>query len=138
MAFEIFLSVSALGGGAALMLGPRGEILPLPMSLLERSPFDSYFLPGLVLFTVLGIGPIGAAAMVWFRHRFAPFVALLVGTALLSWLGVQIAIIGYSNTPPLQPFYLLLGGAITIIALRWLADSGHSIRLPRTDSARRP
>ena len=120
------------------MLGPRGEILPLPMSLLEPSPFDSYFLPGLVLFTVLGIGPIGAAAMVWLRHRFAAFVALLVGTALLTWLGVQIAIIGYSNTPPLQPFYLLLGGAITIIALRWLADSGHSIRLPRTDSARRP
>jgi hypothetical protein len=29
VSLEVFLSVGALGGGGALMLGPRGETIPL-------------------------------------------------------------------------------------------------------------
>ena len=54
VSLEILLSVGALGGGAALMLGPRGEILPLPLSALQGSPFESYLVPGLILFSILG------------------------------------------------------------------------------------
>ncbi len=38
---EVLLGIGALGGGLALMLGPHGEILPLPMSLLNGSLFAS-------------------------------------------------------------------------------------------------
>jgi threonine/homoserine/homoserine lactone efflux protein len=44
--------------------------------------------------------------------------------ALLIWVAVEIAIIGYSNEPPLQAIYLLLVAVITIVALGWLADVG--------------
>ena len=47
--------------------------------------------------------------------------------ALLIWVAVEIAIIGYSNEPPLQPFYLLLGAAITIVGLSWVAHTGRSV-----------
>jgi hypothetical protein len=50
LALEIFLSVGALGGGGALMLGPKGEIIPLPLSALKGSPFETFFAPGLILF----------------------------------------------------------------------------------------
>src|SRR5882724_6433212 len=43
VALEVFLNVGALGGGGALMLGSRGEIIPLPLSALHGSPFDTYF-----------------------------------------------------------------------------------------------
>jgi hypothetical protein len=72
IALEVFLSGGALGGGGALMLGPRGEILPLPVSALRGSPFDTYFVPGLILFGVLGLGPLVAALLVWIRHPLAP------------------------------------------------------------------
>ena len=124
LALDILLGVGALAGGAALMLGPRGEILPLPLSALRGSPFDTYFVPGLILFAVLGIGPLLAARLVWLQNRFAPPATVVVGIALLVWLAVEIAIVGYSGNPPLQPVYLLLGATITIVGLAWTA-SGH-------------
>ncbi len=124
LALEVFLCVGAIGGGIALMLGPRGEILPLPLAPLRGSPFDTYLVPGLILFGVLGLGPLVAARLVWLRHPLAPIVAVGVGVALLIWVAVEIAIIGYSNEPPLQPFYILLGATITIVGLRWLANAG--------------
>jgi hypothetical protein len=122
IALEVFLSLGAIGGGLALMLGPRGEIIPLPVAALKGSPFDSFFVPGLILSSVLGLGPLAAALLAWLRHPLAPLAALTVGGALLIWLGVEIAIIGYSNDPPLQPFYLLLGAIITVVGLGWLAE----------------
>ena len=121
---EVFLSVGALGGGGALMLGARGEIIPLPLSALEGSPFETYFAPGLILFCALGLGPLAAARLVWLRHPLAPIAALAVGVALLIWMAVEIAVIGYSNHPPLQPFYLLLGAVITGVGLGWRATLG--------------
>src|SRR5271166_4849046 len=86
VSLEIFLSVGALGGGGALMLGPRGEIIPLPLSALKGSLFETYFIPGLILFFVLGLGPLAAALLAWRRHRLAPIATLGVGAALLIWM----------------------------------------------------
>jgi hypothetical protein len=119
VSLEVFLSVGALGGGGALMLGPRGEIIPLPLSALKGSPFETYFAPGLILFCVLGLGPLVAAQLAWRRHPLAPIAGLGVGVALLSWMTVEVAIVGYTNSPPLQPFYFLLGAVITYVGLGW-------------------
>jgi hypothetical protein len=101
------------------MLGRRGEIIPLPVSALKGSPFETYFVPGLILFCALGLGPLAAAQLACRRHALAPIATLGVGVALLIWMAVEIAIIGYSNSPPLQPFYLLLGAVITCVGLGW-------------------
>jgi hypothetical protein len=120
IALEVFLAIGALGGGAALLLGPRGEILPLPVSALDASPFTDYFVPGAILFVVLGLGPLFVAVLTWRRHRLAPLLACATGEALIIWLVVEIAIVGYSNRPPLQAFYLSLGGLIVLVGVHWL------------------
>jgi hypothetical protein len=127
IALEVLLGIGAIGGGLVLIVAPHGEIMPLPLSALAGSPFDTYLGPGLILFTVLGLGPLVAAWLAWGRHPLAPFAAFIVGVALLTWVAVEIAIIGYSNEPPLQAIYLVVGVAITVVALGWLAESG----LPR-------
>jgi hypothetical protein len=129
LALEAVLSIGALAGGVILVLAPRGEILPLPLSALAGSPFDTYFVPGLILFSVLGFGPLVAARLAWLRHPLAPIAALVVGTGLLIWVAVEIAIIGYSNEPPLQAIYGILGVAILLVAIRWLMDVGLPQRL---------
>ena len=117
---EILLSIGALGGGLVLMIAPRGEIMPLPLSAMAGSPFDTYFVPGLILFGVIGLGPLVAAVLTWVRHPLAPVGAFIVGAGLLVWIAVEVAIIGYSNEPPLQAVYGILGIAIVLVALRWL------------------
>jgi hypothetical protein len=129
LVLELVLSIGALGGGLVLIVAPRGEIMPLPLSALAGSPFETYLGPGLILFTVLGLGPLIAARLAWIRHPLAPVAALVVGAALLTWISVEIAIIGYSNEPPLQAIYLAMGFAITVVALGWLAKTG----LPTVD-----
>ena len=124
IALEVLLGVGALGGGLVLIVAPRGEIMPLPLSALVGSPFETYLGPGLILFTVLGLGPLAAAGLAWLRHPLAPIAAFVVGVALLIWVAVEIAIIGYSNEPPLQAIYLVMGVAITVVALGWLAEGG--------------
>jgi hypothetical protein len=124
IALEVLLGIGALGGGLVLIIAPRGEIMPLPLSALAGSPFDTYLGPGLILFTVLGLGPLVAAGLARRHHPFAPLAAFVAGAALLTWVAVEIAIIGYSNEPPLQAIYLALGVAITAVAVGWLAETG--------------
>ena len=123
-ALEMFLGLGAIGGGIALMMGPCREILPLPVSALRGSPFADYFVPGLVLFGVLGIGSFAAAILACRRHRLAPVSAFVVGCALLIWLAVEIAVVGYSGHPPLQAVYLGLGVVIASLGLVWTHRSG--------------
>ncbi len=64
----------------------------------------------------------------------APFLALVVGAGLLIWVAVEMAIIGYSNEPPLQAIYAILGVAILMLAVRWLLNVG----LPVHSATARP
>jgi hypothetical protein len=126
---EVILGIGALAGGLVLIVAPRGEIMPLPVSALDGSPFDTYLWPGVILFAVLGLGSLAAAGLALRRHAIAPLAAFAVGVALLIWVVVEIAIIGYSTEPPLQAIYLVMGVVITAVALAWLAET--SLRLPR-------
>jgi hypothetical protein len=58
------------------------------------------------------------------RHPLAPVAAFIVGAGLLVWVAVEVAIIGYSNEPPLQAIYGILGAVILLVAIRWLLDVG--------------
>jgi len=113
----LFQAVSGLMGGTGRVLDPTGASLGLPTDWLAGSPFGSYLIPGIILFTVLGLYPVAA----WFCH----LPALDRGVAGRSFGrrrpyhldGVDIAIIGYQPQPPLQLTYGLLGLAILALAL---------------------
>lgn len=124
IALDILLGVGAVGGGLALMAGPNGEILPLPVSALSGSPFANYFVPGAILFTILGIGPLGAAVLAWRRHPVAPLLTFAVGGALLIWLVVEIVVVGFTNDPPLQALYFGLGIVISLVGVSWMRQAG--------------
>ena len=118
MATLLLQGLSGLAGGLALVADPTGALLNLPLDWLAGSPFDSYLIPGLILLLVLGVGPLLVLHGLWRRRPWATRGALLVGLALLIWIGVEVLVVGYQPTPPLQLIYGLLGVLILLLAAR--------------------
>lgn len=113
-----FQGVSGVIGGIGLVADPTGATLGIPIVWLQHSPFADYLIPGWVLLSVLGLGPLAAAWGVWKGHRWGRFAGLLVGIALTIWLAVEIAIVGYQPTPPLQLTYGAVGLILLYVGLR--------------------
>jgi hypothetical protein len=61
------------------------------------------------------------------RHPLASIAALGVGYTLPIWMAVEVAIAGYTNRPPLQPFCILLGAVITGVGLAWRKRSAEDV-----------
>ncbi len=53
-----FLGLGAIGGGLVLIISPTGELIGIPLSEFKNIPFNSYLIPGIILFVVLGIIPL--------------------------------------------------------------------------------
>ena len=109
--------LSGVAGGIGLVFDPSGESLGIPSSWLAGSPFADYLIPGVILLVVLGIVPLADLYGLWTRRYWGWLGALLIGFALLVWIGVEILIIGYQPQPPLQLIYGLLGIVTIILAL---------------------
>jgi hypothetical protein len=112
-----FQAVSGLFGGAVLILDPSGSSIQLPLILLKSSPFINFLIPGIILFLILGIFPLIVFYLIRKNKPRAWQCSLLVGTALLIWIGVEVAMIGYHSQPPLQLIYGVIGLLILIITL---------------------
>jgi len=52
------LGISAAGGGTYLILSPSGKMIGMSLKMLENSPFPDFLIPGIILFTILGICPL--------------------------------------------------------------------------------
>jgi len=114
LALLVVQAIGAIGGGGVLVISPDGDLMQMPVSQLEGSPFDSFLVPGLILLIVLGILPLVAAIGVWFGQTWAWWLAGVVGCGLVIWITVEMMIIDYHW---LMPTYGAMGLAIILAAL---------------------
>jgi hypothetical protein len=117
MALILFQGISGLFGGIALIIDPTGELLQMPLSMLDGSPFDTFLIPGIILFSILGIFPMIVFYGLWKRTNWAWTGALMVSAALIIWIGVEIWMVGYHPEPPLQLIYGLLGLFLLVLVM---------------------
>lgn len=111
----LFQGLSGLVGGFGLISDPTGSSMSMSVEWLNDSPFDSYLIPGLILFLALGVFPIFVTYGIWNYRSWSWLSALLVGVMLIIFIVVEILMIGYQPVPPLQLFYGILG--LVLIAL---------------------
>lgn len=85
-----FNGIGALYGGYSLITDPTGGSLQMPVSVLKTGPFNDFFIPGIILFTVLGLGCMAALVMMLFRTRLYIQAVLFCGIATIIWIATQI------------------------------------------------
>lgn len=58
IALLVLLSIEAIAGGGSFILFPEGYLGMTPEAMLMQSPFQNFLIPGIILFSVLGVTPI--------------------------------------------------------------------------------
>ncbi len=87
-ALHLFVGIGALAGGLAAITNPQNP-LGIPIEVLKNSPFTSYLIPGIILFTIIGLGNIFSAFMFHLRSRFQGYISSVFSWALVIWIVVQ-------------------------------------------------
>jgi hypothetical protein len=124
-----FLGLGAIGGGSALIISPSGKLLGMPLSMLAESPFNSFFVPGIILFSVLGLIPLWLiiALLKKPESKFAENInffkdmhwawtySIYIAFVLIFWIQIQMVFL--STVYWLHTFYMFFAVLIIFVAL---------------------
>lgn len=119
--FDVFLALTAILGGIALLAGFNSP----PLAYLAGSPFRSYTIPGLSLSVLVGGTALIAAILTVRRHPHAALLSMAAGAMIIIFEIVEVMVIGL---PPgagkaMQIFYLALGVFIIASAIAlWFVE----------------
>lgn len=129
------LGLTALFGGGSLVADPSGERMEIPLEWLNGTPFADYFVPGLVLFSVLGVGSFVVLYGVVRRRSWGWWAAIGLGFALVTWIVTQMVLI--QQVHALHAIYGGLGLFLVGLAFRpSMRDHlGHEPRSNRPERA---
>lgn len=125
-----FLAISAIGGGIMLIISPNGELIGLPLSEFKNMPFESFLIPGVILFFVLGIIP---ALLTWSLYKkpgsklaeginifsdmhWSWTYSIYVAFALIGWIHIELIFL-QGAVHWLQTLYMFYAILLIIIAL---------------------
>jgi hypothetical protein len=85
---HVLVGMGAIAGGMAAFMNPN-EPLGITVEALKHSPFKNYLIPGIILFTVIGIGNIVSSLFLMSRSKFQGYVSSFFSWALIIWIVVQ-------------------------------------------------
>jgi hypothetical protein len=122
VAIELLTAITAVPVGWMLMTDPSGAGIQLPHDWIENSVFGSYFIPGLYLFAMNGIGMLVAAGLTVLRHWSAPWLSGTLAVGLIVWILVQLLIM--PEVMWLQWLFLTAGIVLGCVTLFWMRATG--------------
>lgn len=83
-----FVGIGAMGGGMMAILNPQGPG-GMPTESLINSPFHNFLIPGIILFTVIGLGNILCVLSIHLKSKYQGYISSIISWALVIWIIVQ-------------------------------------------------
>lgn len=120
---NLFVALTAIGGGIALVAGLESEER-IPLAWLEGTPFHSYVIPGLILAVVVGGSAAIATYAVYDSRSAGGAASILAGILLTGFIVVEVLILNQpSRWTGTEVVYLMSGLLMTLlgIAMLWRA-----------------
>ncbi|MDA0352880.1 MAG: hypothetical protein O3A10_11800 [Chloroflexi bacterium] len=106
--FDLFVALTAIGGGVALIAGLEGT--RYPTEVLSRTPFRSFLVPGLILAVVVGGSAVLATVQLITNREMGGLLSIVAGALLGGFIAVEVAALndepGWSTT---ELVYLAIG-----------------------------
>ena len=103
----LFVSVGAIPAGLSMIIDPSGKRLGMDTEWFEGSVFSDFLIPGIFLFTVNGMGQLIAAIYAFKKHEYSAYMGMGFGFILISWILIQMTIVGFSIIA--HPLYFMFG-----------------------------
>lgn len=94
----IITSLNALAAGFSMIAEPTGKDLGMTVdTILQHSPFHSFLIPGIALFSTIGIGII--ITLIAFRKKWNNYnlVVLAQGAIITGWIVIQVIFLRQFN-----------------------------------------
>ena len=104
-----------------MVFEPSGAYLGIPPELLADSPFSTYLVPGIVLFTVNGLGSLVGAAASFAQYRYAGETAMALGVFLVAWIILQVYWRNFSLAPCVVSWPRIIGVRTGLAAAKCIA-----------------
>lgn len=114
IALSLLTAVGALGGAWMLMTAGLGDV-DVTTTRLGALGFTSWVPGGLALAAGVAAPMAVAGILLWADHPWGPVVALVAGCVQVTWIVVQVTLIGFSTW--LQPAFLLVGATVAFGAM---------------------
>lgn len=103
----LIIAISAFVPSIMVFLDPSGSNLDVSVHILNDSPFESFIIPGIFLFTINGLGSLVASILCFKRHFTAGRAVYVLGILMVIWIIAQVYWIGWLIW--LQPLFLGIG-----------------------------
>lgn len=110
-----FSAVSALFGGASLIMDPSGKLLQMPLGFIDQTIFGNYLIPGIILVTFIGISCIAVAVITIRKSSRFPLALIYQGVVLIVWIVVEYIIIRQFMF--LQIVYFAAGAVLIMLGI---------------------
>jgi hypothetical protein len=111
---HLFVGIGAIAGGLAAITNPY-EPLGMPVDPLKNSPFSNYLIPGIILFTVIGLGNIFSALIFRFKLKIQGYISSVFSFALVIWIIVQCIIL--NSIVFLHVLFMVIGVIQAILSI---------------------
>ena len=127
--FLFIIGLNALAAGYSFIVEPSGKGLGMTTNYLQYAPFTNFLIPGIILFTTIGVFSILTAIMAIKRKGLFPQFIFIEGCLLLGWIVIQVLMVKDINWMHITCFCIgiaFIFGGIALFRKRDILDNVHN------------